>query len=225
MRRATRSGLLRRQGASTCWFPNQANGLHHGAAYLVSQELTIPYSHRTTAARLRTRAWLTINSATRPSALRPRIRWNEVQLWVETTRRRAAAYGHRAFNAGFPAMNPIGRPSQPDPNPPFGSLQSCPMLSVGFSCFASTKQPLAATGTGPGAVTWQRLHAIPIIAMANAHFRRHGCGQNPEVAHRAALGTPERASAIVTRHLTGAGADNARDRQRSCGHPARQSCC
>jgi len=31
------------------------------------------------------------------------------------TRRRAAAYGHRAFNAGFPAMNPIGRPSQPDP--------------------------------------------------------------------------------------------------------------
>jgi hypothetical protein len=36
-------------------------------------------------------------------------------LGVETTPRRVAAYGHRAFNAGFPAINPIGRPSQPDP--------------------------------------------------------------------------------------------------------------
>jgi hypothetical protein len=36
-------------------------------------------------------------------------------LWVETTRPRAAAYGQRAFNAGFPAMNPICRPSEPDP--------------------------------------------------------------------------------------------------------------
>jgi len=36
------------------------------------------------------------------------------------TRRRAAAYGHRAFNAGFPAMNPIGRPSQPDTLLSFG---------------------------------------------------------------------------------------------------------
>jgi hypothetical protein len=30
-----------------------------------------------------------------------------------------AAYGQRAFNAGFPAMNSIGRPSQPDPEEPF----------------------------------------------------------------------------------------------------------
>lgn len=34
------------------------------------------------------------------------------------TRREVAAYGHRAFNAGFSAMNPIGRTSQPDPSPP-----------------------------------------------------------------------------------------------------------
>jgi hypothetical protein len=34
---------------------------------------------------------------------------------VETTRRRAAAYGHRTLNAGFLAMNPKGRPSQRDP--------------------------------------------------------------------------------------------------------------
>jgi len=36
-------------------------------------------------------------------------------IWVEPTRRRAAACGHRVFNAGFAAMNPIGWPSQPDP--------------------------------------------------------------------------------------------------------------
>lgn len=36
-------------------------------------------------------------------------------LRVETTRRRAAACGHRVFNAGFAAMNPNCWPSQPDP--------------------------------------------------------------------------------------------------------------
>lgn len=53
----------------------------------------------------------------------------ESRFWVEMTRRRLAAYGHRAFNAGFPAMNPIGRLSQPDPLLTFKELtdllQSC----------------------------------------------------------------------------------------------------
>ena len=31
------------------------------------------------------------------------------------TRPRESACGHRTFNGGFPAMNPIGWPSQPDP--------------------------------------------------------------------------------------------------------------
>ena len=40
------------------------------------------------------------------------------------TRRRVAAYGHRAFNAGFPAMNPIGRLSQRDPLQTFAHRES-----------------------------------------------------------------------------------------------------
>ncbi len=44
-----------------------------------------------------------------------RLRQTDCPLRVETTRRRAAACGHRVFIAGFPAMNPIGWSSQPDP--------------------------------------------------------------------------------------------------------------
>ncbi len=60
----------------------------------------------------------------RPTASRRRIQGRGCRFRVETTRRRAAACGHRAFNAGFPAMNPIGRPSQPDPSATYAALNS-----------------------------------------------------------------------------------------------------
>ena len=37
-------------------------------------------------------------------------------------------------------------------NPPVGFPQSCPTLSLGFSRFASTKQPLVTSGSRPQAV-------------------------------------------------------------------------
>jgi hypothetical protein len=65
------------------------------------------------------------------------------------THQRVAASGHRTFNAGFLAMNPNGRPSQPDPKLPVRFFQSCPTLSPAFSRFASTKQPLVIYGSRP----------------------------------------------------------------------------
>jgi len=55
---------------------------------------------------------------------RPLWRNADVFFWVEKTRWRTAAYGHRTFNVGFLAMNPKVRLSQPDPLLPFRSLQS-----------------------------------------------------------------------------------------------------
>jgi hypothetical protein len=46
-----------------------------------------------------------------------------------------AAYGHRAFNGGFLAMNPKGRLSQFDPLQTFRFLQSSPTLGSPSSCF------------------------------------------------------------------------------------------
>ena len=48
-------------------------------------------------------------------------RYDECLLWVETTRRRAAAYGKRISSGGFPAMSPSRRRSQTDPVPTSGS--------------------------------------------------------------------------------------------------------
>ena len=38
-----------------------------------------------------------------------------------------------------------------DPNRPARSLQSCPTLCLGISCFASTKQPTVTSGSRPPA--------------------------------------------------------------------------
>jgi hypothetical protein len=63
------------------------------------------------------------------------------RLWVEMTRRRAAAYGHRAFNAGFPAMNPIGRPSQPDPQMTYGGMLGTGHCMRGLNCLRAARFP------------------------------------------------------------------------------------
>jgi len=54
------------------------------------------------------------------------------RVWVEMTRPRAAASGHRTFNVGYPTMNPMGRPSQSDPK----RLQT----NVGCSAFSPTSE-------------------------------------------------------------------------------------
>jgi hypothetical protein len=72
---------------------------------------------------------ISMTSRARNFAYRPwmsAILMTELQQWVEMTHPRVAAYRHRTFNAGFLAMNPKARPSQPDPELPFGLLQSCP---------------------------------------------------------------------------------------------------
>ena len=64
-------------------------------------------------------------------------RKSERLLRVETTRRRAAAYGKRISSGGFPAMNPSRRRSQTDPSALCKSLHSDPKrklrLAVGMT--------------------------------------------------------------------------------------------
>jgi hypothetical protein len=48
--------------------------------------------------------------------------------------------------------SPPSRSALRDPDPPFGFLQSCPMLGAGFSCFASTKRPFVTSHSRPSGV-------------------------------------------------------------------------
>ena len=43
------------------------------------------------------------------------LRYGERLFGVDTTHRRAAAFGKRTSNGGFPAVNPRSRRSEPDP--------------------------------------------------------------------------------------------------------------
>lgn len=86
---------------------------------------------------------------------------------VETTRRRAAAYGHRAFNAGFPALNPIGRPSQPDPQLPFAVPRTCLSIQAGLTAFRA--QEADARGHQDSAISrrWRQAGSwLPVSSMS-----------------------------------------------------------
>ena len=69
--------------------------------------------------------------------------------WVGTCRPPSKVHRRKAaLEAALPgsSRSPV---RDRDPQPPFGSLRSCPMLSAGLSCFASTKQPLVTSGSRP----------------------------------------------------------------------------
>jgi hypothetical protein len=65
---------------------------------------------------------------------------------------------------------PQRRTGAHDPNPPVEFLQSCPTLSLGFSRFASTKQPFVTSGSRPGAVSGERL--VRGVLPTNAYVRQ-----------------------------------------------------
>lgn len=74
------------------------------------------------------------------------------------THQRAPASGHRTFNVGFPAMNPKGRSSQPDPQ-----RSDATRLEVArwLACYWARLCPPEAAGTAelrPGGKALRALH-------------------------------------------------------------------
>ena len=59
-----------------------------------------------------------VTGGLRQAAYEAPLEMSERLRWVEMTHQRVAAHGHRIFNASFLALNPNGRPSQPDPKEP-----------------------------------------------------------------------------------------------------------
>lgn len=89
--------------------------------------------------------------AVRPAALGRRdLGWGCL-LRVEMTRPPAAASEHRIFNDCYPAMNPMGRPSQADPLRSFGPRRTRPSLWATLAPLSSTQQ---AAAFDPKAAFW-----------------------------------------------------------------------
>jgi hypothetical protein len=65
-----------------------------------------------------------------------------------------------------------GRTGSADPYPPVGLLQSCPMLSAGFSSFVSSKRPFVTSGSRPQAVLPGALGIRTSAYLRMAGFRR-----------------------------------------------------